>query len=142
MSYCTQQDLLDRFGERELIALTDIIDFAGAIEPTILSKAILDADNEINGYLRLRYVLPLQYEPPELIAPACDITRYRLHRDGCPEEITTRYKLAVAYLRDLANGKAVLPTDVNGVSEIGSRVSLPKITAPQAFFTEDLLRRM
>lgn len=140
--YCTQQDLIDRFSERELIALTDFIDFSGAIEQTVLDKAILDAENEINGYLRLRYVLPLQYEPPELIAPACDITRYRLHRDGCPEEIATRYKLAVAYLRDLASGKALLPSDINGTAEIGSRVSLPKITAPQAFFTDELLGKM
>lgn len=138
--YCTTQDLLNRVGERELTHLTDFT-FTGTIGQTVIDQAILDASNEIDGYLRLRYTLPLLYAPSELIAIACDIVRYRLHRDGGLEEIATRYKLAVAHLKDLSVGKAVLPSDVNtAVNNVYTAV--PKVISPLPFFTESLLAKM
>ena len=43
MSYCTRQNLIDRFGEPELIQLTDL-DNLGVIDDTVLNQAISDAD--------------------------------------------------------------------------------------------------
>jgi phage gp36-like protein len=85
--YCTEQDLIDRFGERELIQLTDfdMIDEIGQIS---IDQAIADIDGKIDGFLRSRYALPLVYVPQELIAVACDLTRYQLHRESADPAVT------------------------------------------------------
>ncbi len=139
--YCIEQDLIDRFGEEELIQITDL-DHTQMIGQTILNQAIADAESEINSYLRLRYALPLLVIPPELVSVACDITRYRLMRDGASDAVTKRYELAVSFLKNLSIGRAVLPKEVNDTTTTSVHVSLPKVTAVTPFFTESLLAKM
>ncbi|MBL8500038.1 MAG: DUF1320 domain-containing protein [Nitrosomonas sp.] len=116
MTYATQQNMIDRFGESELIELTDrggndVIDVA------VLSLALVDADATINGYLAARYTLPLANPVPEMLERfACDIARYALYDDEVKEAIETRYKDAIAYLRDVSTGKADL-----GVSDTSNK---------------------
>ncbi len=112
MPYCTAQHLTDRFGATELIQLTDRA-LTGSIDFAVLDQAIADADAEINGYLTA-YPLPLAVVPANLIALACDITRYRLCDDQLIEVIVKRYERAIRYLEQVAAGKVSLGADATG----------------------------
>ena len=79
MPYATQTDLEQHFGLDELIELTDrATPPAGAIDADVLSHVQDAADGEIDGYIGMRYTLPLPSVPPRLVHLACDITRYHL----------------------------------------------------------------
>lgn len=111
MTYATQQNLIDRFGEQELIQLTDRENL-GAINTTVIDRALGDADAQINGYLGVRYTLPLTAPiPTDLERLACDIARYALYDDRVTEQVAQRYKDAVALLRDVSAGRAQLGID-------------------------------
>ena len=110
MPYVTQQQLVDRFGEEELIQLTDRAN-VGAIDVAVLNQAIADAGAEIDGYLAGRYRLPLTTVPVILALYSGDITRYRLHDDGATDEVRRRYEDAMKFLRLAADGKVMLGAD-------------------------------
>ena len=103
MSYATPQAMIDRYGENELIQLTDRANL-GAVGDTVLDQALADADAEIDGYLAVRYPLPLAHVPPVLTRIACDVARYRLYDDQSPEEVRNRYTDAVKWLAAIARG--------------------------------------
>ena len=110
--YCTQSDLINRFGETELLQLTDR-NRTGVIDDVVVAQAIADAGAEIDGYICSRVDLPLAEDdvPALLRLYACDIARYRLFDDGAFEQVTERYNIALRYLRDVAGGKVqLLPT--------------------------------
>lgn len=107
MTYATQQDMVDRFGADELIQLTDRTNI-GAIDSTVVSRALGDADAEINGYLAAQYSLPLATAPAVLVRLACDIARYRLSADRASEAVRNCYKDAVTFLKSLSRGEAQL----------------------------------
>lgn len=108
--YTSQALMTERFGERELIELTDR-EHSGEIDSAVLERAIADADALVNSYLAPRYRLPLA---PELIAQsslgavASDLARYHLYDGAATEEVEKRYERAVAWLKDVASGKASL----------------------------------
>lgn len=129
MPYCTKQDLIDRFGEDELIQLTDRANL-GVIDDTVLNQAIADADAEINGYLA-NYSLPLTTVPTVLVRGACDIARYFLYDDAATEQVTKRYEAVLKFLGQVAKGVISLGIDASGnkptpsdgaVMESGGRV--------------------
>lgn len=103
MSYCTQDDLIDRFGEAEITQLSDRAGL-GDLDSAVVAQAIADADAEINGYLSGRYTLPLAVVPPVLVRVACDITRYWLFGHDVTELVKDRYDQAIAYLGKVAAG--------------------------------------
>ncbi len=107
MSYASQQDLIDRFGTDELLQLTDRAN-VGAVDATVVARALGDADAEIDGYLTSRYSVPLSSTPPMLTRLACDIARYQLYADRVTDQVTQRYKDAVRLLVSLANGTVQL----------------------------------
>lgn len=110
MTYATAQDLTDRFGATELIELTDRAN-TGAIDTTVLGRALADADAEINGYLASRYTLPLASVPPVLVAKASDMARYYLYDVRVTEAVKARYDDAVKYLQSLPKGLVSLGLD-------------------------------
>lgn len=112
MSYCTAQQLIDRFGESELTQITDR-EQAGGIDYAVLDQAIADADAEINAYLTA-YPLPLAVVPANLVRIACDITRYYLYEDQMIDQVQKRYKDAIDWLKMVAAGKINLPADALG----------------------------
>jgi phage gp36-like protein len=118
MSYCTRQDLIDRFGEDEIVQLTDKSRL-GVIDEAVLTLAIGDADGEINGWLAGRYDLPLASVPPVLVRNACDLTRYYLYGNAVPDVVAERYKNVIAFLKALGGGTVKLGLD-SGNEEIAS----------------------
>lgn len=108
MGYATQQDMVDRFGETELVQLTNRDNPAATtINATVIGKALADADAQIDGYLG-RYTLPLAIVPPMLTRHACDIARYHLYDERATEQAQKRYDDAIAYLKDVAKGDILL----------------------------------
>lgn len=113
MTYATQADMTDRFGETEIVELTDRIG-SGAVVVAVLNKALTDADSLIDGYLAARYILPLATVPQILVGPAADIARFKLWDDQAPDEVRKRFDDALAMLKLIAQGVIVLPPGVNG----------------------------
>lgn len=111
MSYCTVQDLIDRFGERELIQITDR-DCQDVINQAVLAQAIADAEVEINSYIS-RW-LPLQSVSDNLTRIACNFTRYYLYDDKMIDEVRVRYEDGRRYLEQLATGKIPFPGSSDG----------------------------
>lgn len=105
MIYATQQDLQQRFGVAELIALSDIgMPATGGVVWETIDRALHDASAEIDGYLASRHVLPLPTVPALLTVFCCDIARYRLMSVRADDRVVAAYKAAVLYLRDVARG--------------------------------------
>lgn len=115
MPYCSQQDMVDRFGEQTLIELTDRTG-SGAVDTDVLQRAIDDAGAEIDAYVGARYELPLSTVPRSLVRVACDLAYYNLFDLGAPEETAKRRESDIRFLRAVADGKLTL-----GLSESGSQ---------------------
>ena len=115
MSYITQQQLIDRFGEPELIQLTDRAGSVGAIVTTVLDGAIADADGTIDAHLAGRYLPPLASVPRSLQRIAADLVRYHLYDSAAPDDIRIRYDDALKFLRAAASGAIHLGVDALGL---------------------------
>lgn len=114
MTYATQSDLVDRYGEGMLIDLSDRADPpAGAIDAGVVTRALEDTDAAINGYLAGRYQLPLQTTPALLRDVAQAVAIYKLHRDSVSEKIRQDYADAMKQLTLISSGTIRL--DVAGI---------------------------
>ena len=110
MAYCTQADLIGRYGEAELTQLTDREQFGG-IDAAVLATAIADADAEIDGYLSDGgYPVPLESPPYLLTRHACVIARAHLYADIKTEEVKADYAKTLAWLERIASGAVRLPS--------------------------------
>ena len=119
MSYVTQEMLVDRFGERLLLDLTDRDEPpAGEIDSAIVIRALADTDAVIDGYLAGRYALPLATTPPLVADLAAQIAIYKLHVYAPDPKIADDYKAAMALLGKIADGQVRLP--VAGADPQGS----------------------
>lgn len=112
MSYATRQSMIARFGEGEVIALTDR-DHLGVIDDQVLDGGLEEADAEIDPYLQPKYVLPLPIVPRIIVGMACDIARYRLCGGAVTEteEVRNRYKDALKFLERVSRGEISLGLD-------------------------------
>ncbi len=117
MAYCTQDDLITRYGEEELIQLTDATG-AGVINADTVARAIADAAGEIDGYLAGRYSVPLSPVPKSIERIACDIARYYLYADQITEAVKKRYDDAVLFLRGIARGDIHVGVDDAGAAPV------------------------
>lgn len=115
MSYVTEQQLIDRCGEVELIQLTDRSSPpANAINSDVLKAAIADAAGVIDGFLGGRYRLPLSTVPVSLQRVAGDLVRYLLYDEHVPEHIEVKRKHAMDMLKAINEGKVNLGLDPAG----------------------------
>lgn len=95
------QDLIDRFGEEEIINLSDH-DRLQIINEVVVNQAINDATAEVIGYLNPTGLIVggvYAHTPPKsLILKTCDIARYYLYENGVTEIVEKRYKQAIDWL--------------------------------------------
>lgn len=116
MPYATAQDLITRLGDREATAISDR---AGTGQPDleVLSAALAGADDEVNSYVRRRYLLPLTSATTGLLVTpltlqrlTIDIARYR--QTGTEimetEAIRNRFKDAIKVLEQISRGEISL----------------------------------
>ena len=133
MPYCTQQDLVDRFGEDELIQLTDRND-VGTIDSTMVDAAISRAGNRIDLACRNRYALPLDPVDEVIVGIACDLARFRLYEDHPTEAVKQAKDDALADLRLIARGELTLSA---AAAASGTSSGMPEFETGSRVFTRD-----
>lgn len=111
MPYITVDDLKKAMPEAELIQLTDD-EKAGSLTVTALARineAISSAGADIDSYAGTKYATPLQ-SSQKVKDLACDLTIWRLEkrRRKIRENTQTAYDAAIAFLKDVAAGRAKL----------------------------------
>jgi phage gp36-like protein len=136
MPYATTADLVARFGESELIQLTDRLG-DGVLDAAVVSQALADADAVINGFLAGRYTLPLSPVPAILVGYACDLARERLYKDAAPEIVIKRADDARKFLALAGQGKISL-----GAQPEPASVGGPAHSTPGRTFDDDTLGLM
>lgn len=107
--YATTQDLIDRFGQDAVLVAADR-DRDGALDQTVIDKALLDADAEIDTYVGQQYQLPLPIVPRILTKLAVDLAFDTLspEADTATENRRTRREKAVQLLKSIAKGDVSL----------------------------------
>ena len=114
-SYCTPTDLTARFGEAEVAQLAPAT--PGPIDTAAVQRACDDATDLVDGYLRARHTLPLTAVPNLLVKLTADIARFDLHNGGDrqpTDQVRANRDTAIAFLKDVAGGKADLGLDPAG----------------------------
>ncbi|ENX33934.1 hypothetical protein F889_02598 [Acinetobacter colistiniresistens] len=109
--YVTADAMRERFDYQELVELTDNREpYVGGINFDKLNAALNEANSEIDGYIQVRYKLPLQTIPPFLVALGCHIARYHLCTMIINENdpIKTRYIDAIRTLKAISKGDVAL----------------------------------
>jgi len=108
MTYCDLSDLLKMMPPAELAELT--AESGDEPDETVVAEAIAKADAELDAYLAGRYRLPLTETPPQVKSLSLDLAIYHLYsrRGVMPEVRRDRYRDAVAFLKEVAAGRARL----------------------------------
>lgn len=112
MPYITLQDMIDQFGEREMIALSDRMD-AGEVDPDVVARAIATATSEVDAYVAAKAAIPLSSVSPIVNRHCCNLARFHLvgAEAQSTEEIRTAYEDAVKFFRGVGEGKVQLGVD-------------------------------
>lgn len=136
MTYCTKDDLDKLLPARELLELTT--DSGSEPDPAVINECISKADAEIDSYLGLRYQVPFANAPARVQALAVDLAIYHLYsrRSVVPAVREKNYQQALAFLREVAAGKAVLGDGVAEVSRLAPGVDLS--STPRLFSRQKL----
>lgn len=148
MSYASKADLIDRYGQRELVQTTDkAAPPTGTINDTTVSRALSAADAEIDSRLGLLYAVPITGTVPQrVIDCACKIARFYLHEDRVSDQIRDAYKDELKWLDDVARGRATIPglsVDTGSVDAAeGDAEGGFAVRAPAEVFTGSLLELM
>ena len=77
MAYATQQNMIDRYGDDQLLIVADR-DNDSVVDAAVIEQALLDATAEIDTYVAAKYALPLSTVPTVLTRLCVDISMYRL----------------------------------------------------------------
>ncbi|MDT8382999.1 MAG: phage protein Gp36 family protein [Gammaproteobacteria bacterium] len=115
MPYCTEQDMIDRYGDVEMVQLTDR-DNLGVIDSTVLMVAIENASALMDGYIGSRYALPLSTVPRVLELYCADLARYFLYDDRATKAVERGYNSAMDFLKQVSSGRTRL-----GLSDTGAK---------------------
>lgn len=108
----TLNDLIQRFGEQELIERSDRY-HSESLNQIVIEVAIEDAVAEAQSYIRAAGIV-LSKPSAALVGFVCDIARYRLYDDATNETIDERYKRAIAWLKEAVKNPSMLDDDVSG----------------------------
>lgn len=141
MSYCTQDDILNQLDEAILVQLTDDAN-TGSADADFVTRAIADADAEIDSYVGARHTVPLAPVPTLIRKLSTDIAVYNLYgrRSGPPDHISDRYRAAISLLELIAKGTASLGADdPEGTPPVANAPEMAT-TNPTRVFSRDKLR--
>lgn len=114
MAYCTREDVERALTAQLLVQLTDDSDVPAVVDEEVLDGLIADAGEVIEGYLRDRYVLPV--DPPSrlLTVIAVDLVVHSLYgrrpetHGEPPKQVTESWRQAFKTLEHIQQGKVTL----------------------------------
>lgn len=139
MSYIVIDDMIEKYGEEELIILTDKSNPpTGNYESVTIENAISDAQAEIDAYLSSRYALPLTEVPGILKRITCEIARYHLFGSALTEEVEKKYTNAIRFLKEVATRKASIGINETTGTAPASESSADYFSSGRAFDTKTL----
>ena len=118
--YATVEAMKLKFGERELIQLTETEPpYLGEINMDKLNSAMNEANSEIDAYVGSRYPLPLQVIPPFLTEIGCNLARYYAVTGDLSENdpIKNRYESSIKTLTKISKGELTLGSSPAGESK-------------------------
>lgn len=106
-TYCTEADIIAAYGSAFWLNVAD--DDGGGTADGV-AQAIEWASGRIDGYVGVKYALPLETIPLQLREVAVDLSIYRraTTADRATEEIRNRMEDAIIYLKEIRNGEASL----------------------------------
>ena len=139
MAYIVQSDLLAQVSNAQLIQLTDDAK-TGSVDADKVTKAISDAEAEIDGYVATKHSVPIASPIPALVKKlAIDIAVYNLYRrrQRAPEDVRTAYEDAVKKLEGIAKGLITLGVDPPPAES--SKATAGEIIGPARVFDRDKL---
>lgn len=138
--YATKQDLEDRDGSMLYnFALDRSTD---TLNDVWIDEALATADDEINGYLSRRFVLPLPTVPDLLKRNAIVIAFYWLaDRDNMASDLLReRYDRAIAKIKEIAAGKIDLGLPTPDMPPEGSVGKVELVQENERLFTRNSLK--
>ncbi len=140
MAYCTLDDIVKkRISEEDLIGLTD--DYGdGVLDAEVVSGAIAEADELIDGYLRTRdFELPLATVPGVLRRLSAAIATYLLYGRRphleTPERVKNDYTGALKTLEKIQRGEIQIGAGEPATEAPGTL----QTSAPEKLFGSDTL---
>ena len=138
--YATKQDLEDRDGSMLYnFALDRSTD---TLNDVWIDEALATADDEINGYLSRRFVLPLPTVPDLLKRNAIVIAFYWLaDRDNqVADLLQDRYDRAIAKIKEIAAGKVDLGLPTPDMPPEGNVGKVELVQENERLFTRNSLK--
>ncbi len=112
MAYAGVDDMVQRFGEREMMQLsTPSGQDMDGIVTDVVERALADVSARADSYLRMKYRTPLDVAPPEVVGHICHMARYELAAGGDKsgsEDMKIRRDEAIGWLREIRDGKVKL----------------------------------
>lgn len=114
MAYCTTNDLINRYGEDEMIRISDHT-MTGVVDEAVVQTAIDDASVLMDSYLPGNVDVGLNAQ--NLNRVCADIARYYLYDDTTTTTVEQRYKDAVKWLEQVAKGMVKLAVAVDPLTD-------------------------
>lgn len=141
MPYSTLADIREAIDETRLVQLTDDAK-TGEVDESIVSRAIEDADREIDGYVGSRHAVPLAPVPAIIRKFSVDlaITNLYARREKENDARTRRYDNAIAFLKQVALGKIALGADDPEGNPPASDAPRFSSENPPRLFSRDTMR--
>lgn len=131
--YVQVADLVARFGEEEILQLTDRTN-NDQIDEAVAEAALNEAEAETEGYLRGRYTLPLQTAPRQVTDVILRLARAHLDPNP-PDVVMQRAREARDTLKAISAGRVQL--DIAG--ETVTAPSLPASAPATSRFSDKAL---
>lgn len=122
--YATREDMILRYGLGEITQLE-----RGLTDTESVDSFLKDASDIADGYIGVVFDVPLPHPPSNLKIYICDIARFLLWRSKASEQVRQRYEDAIAFLKRVADGKAVLLVKNESTQEV-TKPSKVKASAP------------
>lgn len=129
-AYATPADMVAEFGERELIALTDLRDL-GVVDTAKAQKHLDDAAVLIDAHLLRRYPAPAARIHALTKTVCMDIARYRMSGAETLETnpVRARYKDAIKILESIRDGEIDLGAALaSGDGEADPVISMDRVS--------------
>lgn len=137
MAYASVQDLIQRFGERELINNTTPEGLPrSGIDQARVDQVLEDATALIDSYLNRRFVVPLATPPASIVNACCRIARFDLAQTGetqPTEPMRQDRQDALGWLKLLAQGTVTL----DGMAAVNESSSWSRIATRPAMQAGD-----
>lgn len=134
MAYVTASELASSVGTDVLNAVADLDD-DGVFDSAVVTDALAKADEIVDSYLSAYLPLSSPIAPSVVDAVvAIAMQKLRGHRDEVTENSRQHYEDAMAWLKAIANGTAVLP---GATDSSGDDPGAPEVVAADRVWTRE-----